>query len=74
MGNDRHFDAIVVGSGMTGGWAAKELTEAGLRTLVLEAGAISTSRPTPVTAWRSTGPSATGTSSAGTTTSSASSA
>lgn len=32
------FDAIVVGSGMTGGWAAKELTEAGLRTLVLEAG------------------------------------
>ena len=33
-----HFDAIVVGSGMTGGWAAKELTELGLRTLVLEAG------------------------------------
>jgi choline dehydrogenase-like flavoprotein len=33
-----HFDAIVVGSGMTGGWAAKELTERGLRTLVLEAG------------------------------------
>jgi len=32
------FDAIVVGSGMTGGWAAKELTEKGLRTLVLEAG------------------------------------
>ena len=32
------FDAIVVGSGMTGGWAAKELTERGLRTLVLEAG------------------------------------
>jgi choline dehydrogenase-like flavoprotein len=32
------FDAIVVGSGMTGGWAAKELTELGLRTLVLEAG------------------------------------
>jgi glucoside 3-dehydrogenase (cytochrome c) catalytic subunit len=32
------YDAIVVGSGMTGGWAAKELTEAGLRTLVLEAG------------------------------------
>ena len=30
------YDAIVVGSGMTGGWAAKELTEAGLRTLVLE--------------------------------------
>jgi choline dehydrogenase-like flavoprotein len=32
------YDAIVVGSGMTGGWAAKELTEAGLRTLVLDAG------------------------------------
>ena len=33
-----HYDAIVVGSGMTGGWAAKELTARGLRTLVLEAG------------------------------------
>ena len=32
------FDAIVIGSGITGGWAAKELTEAGMRTLVLEAG------------------------------------
>jgi choline dehydrogenase-like flavoprotein len=32
------FDAIVIGSGMTGGWAAKELTEKGVRTLVLEAG------------------------------------
>ena len=32
------FDAIVVGSGISGGWAAKELTELGLRTLVLEAG------------------------------------
>lgn len=32
------WDAIVVGSGITGGWAAKELTELGLRTLVLEAG------------------------------------
>jgi len=32
------YDAIVIGSGMTGGWAAKELTEAGLRTLVLDAG------------------------------------
>ena len=32
------YDAIVVGSGMTGGWAAKELTQLGLRTLVLEAG------------------------------------
>ncbi len=32
------FDAIVVGSGITGGWAAKELTEKGLKVLVLERG------------------------------------
>lgn len=32
------FDAIVVGSGISGGWAAKELTKHGLRTLVLERG------------------------------------
>jgi choline dehydrogenase-like flavoprotein len=32
------YDAIVIGSGITGGWAAKELTERGLETLVLEAG------------------------------------
>ena len=32
------FDAIVVGSGITGGWAAKELTERGLRVLMLERG------------------------------------
>jgi choline dehydrogenase-like flavoprotein len=32
------FDAIVVGSGITGGWAAKELTEAGLKVLLLERG------------------------------------
>jgi len=36
--DETSYDAIVVGSGMTGGWAAKELTEKGLRTLVLEAG------------------------------------
>lgn len=35
---DTTYDAIVIGSGITGGWAAKELTEKGLRTLVLEAG------------------------------------
>jgi choline dehydrogenase-like flavoprotein len=38
MNNDRMYDAIVIGSGITGGWAAKELTERGLKTLVLEAG------------------------------------
>ena len=32
------YDAIVIGSGITGGWAAKELTEKGLRTLVVERG------------------------------------
>ena len=31
------FDAIVIGSGATGGWAAKELCEAGLKTLMLDA-------------------------------------
>lgn len=36
--NINHFDAIVVGSGISGGWAAKELTEGGLKTLVLERG------------------------------------
>ena len=34
------YDAIVIGSGMSGGWAAKELCEAGLKTLVLERGRI----------------------------------
>ena len=38
MNDTTTYDAIVVGSGITGGWAAKELTEKGLRTLVLEAG------------------------------------
>jgi choline dehydrogenase-like flavoprotein len=32
------YDAIVIGSGISGGWAAKELTGKGLRTLVLERG------------------------------------
>ena len=38
MPKSHNYDAIVVGSGITGGWAAKELTERGLRTLVLERG------------------------------------
>lgn len=32
------FDAIVIGSGISGGWAAKELTEKGLKVLMLERG------------------------------------
>jgi len=32
------FDAIVIGSGITGGWAAKELCESGMKTLLLERG------------------------------------
>ena len=32
------YDAIVIGSGVSGGWAAKELTEKGLRVLMLERG------------------------------------
>jgi choline dehydrogenase-like flavoprotein len=35
---DNEFDAIVVGSGIAGGWAAKELTEKGLKVLLLERG------------------------------------
>jgi choline dehydrogenase-like flavoprotein len=36
---ERHsYDAIVIGSGISGGWAAKELAEKGLKTLVLERG------------------------------------
>ena len=35
---DNTFDAIVVGSGISGGWAAKELTEKGLKVLLLERG------------------------------------
>lgn len=36
--NQTEFDAIVVGTGISGGWAAKELCEKGLKTLVLERG------------------------------------
>jgi choline dehydrogenase-like flavoprotein len=32
------YDAIIVGSGACGGWAAMELTQAGMRVLMLEAG------------------------------------
>lgn len=35
---ETQYDAIVVGSGISGGWAAKELTEKGLRVLMLERG------------------------------------
>jgi len=37
-GKNEHYDAIVIGTGITGGWAAKELCENGLNTLVLERG------------------------------------
>lgn len=36
--SENTFDAIVVGTGISGGWAAKELCEKGLKTLVLERG------------------------------------
>jgi choline dehydrogenase-like flavoprotein len=35
---NQEYDAIVVGSGISGGWAAKELTEKGLKVLMLERG------------------------------------
>ncbi len=35
---ENQYDAIVVGSGISGGWAAKELTEKGLKVLLLERG------------------------------------
>lgn len=35
---NNHYDAIVVGSGISGGWAAKELTEKGLKVLMLDRG------------------------------------
>ena len=38
MADSNTFDAIVVGSGISGGWAAKELCEKGLKTIVLERG------------------------------------
>ena len=38
MPDKNSFDAIVIGSGMSGGWAAKEFCEQGLKTLLLERG------------------------------------
>ncbi|MCF3111263.1 GMC family oxidoreductase [Niabella sp. CC-SYL272] len=38
MKENYQYDAIVIGSGISGGWAAKELSEKGLKTLVLERG------------------------------------
>ena len=38
MPENNSYDAIVVGSGISGGWAAKELCDKGLKTLVLERG------------------------------------
>ncbi len=35
---NQEYDAIIIGSGISGGWAAKELCENGLKTLVLERG------------------------------------
>jgi choline dehydrogenase-like flavoprotein len=35
---DNEYDAIVIGSGISGGWAAKELTQKGLKVLMLERG------------------------------------
>jgi choline dehydrogenase-like flavoprotein len=38
MARQTIYDAVIVGSGATGGWAAKELAQRGLRVAVLEAG------------------------------------
>jgi len=45
------YDAIVVGSGMSGGWAAKELTQKGLKTLVLERGPMVKHGEYPTAMW-----------------------
>jgi len=36
--NKIEYDAIVIGSGISGGWAAKELCEKGMKTLMIERG------------------------------------
>ncbi|MDH3652249.1 MAG: hypothetical protein OEQ53_21350 [Saprospiraceae bacterium] len=46
----RKYDAIVIGSGATGGWAAKEFCDHGLKTLVLERVGL---RIRPSLLWRS---------------------
>lgn len=38
VGDNHSYDAIVIGTGISGGWAAKELTQKGLKTLVLDRG------------------------------------
>src|SRR3546814_6057735 len=38
MASTNSFDAIVIGSGISGGWAAKEMTDKGLRVLMLDRG------------------------------------
>lgn len=38
MADNNTYDAIVIGSGISGGWAAKELTEKGLKVIMLERG------------------------------------
>lgn len=48
------YDAIVVGSGITGGWAAKELTEKGLKTLLVERGRLVEHRKDYI--WEGKGP------------------
>ena len=58
---EESYDAIVVGTGISGGWAAKELCENGLKTLVLERGKMVTHRNDYPTAnkdpWDTYGPS-----------------
>ena len=44
-GSESTYDAIVVGSGASGSWAVKELTEGGLKVVLLEAGSESGHRP-----------------------------
>src|SRR5579859_2413624 len=57
----RRFDAIVVGSGAAGGWAAKQLAESGLSVLMLEAGrAVDPQKDFPVAAGRADSPLAAG--------------